>query len=68
MFEQSENVAIAHLLGATCYEGCDLCNRFHLHMHTVLMANLAQAGCILFVHGLGLYVCEHVLLIDDHAR
>ena len=43
-FKQSENVAIAHLVGAACYEGCGLCNRFHLRMRTVLMGNLAQAG------------------------
>ena len=41
-FEQSENVAIAHLVGAACFEGCGLCNRFHLRMRTVLMGNLAQ--------------------------
>ena len=28
-FEQSENVAIA------CYEGCGLCNRFHLRLRSV---------------------------------
>ena len=44
-FEQSENVAIAHLVGAACFaKGCGLCNCFHLRMRTVLMGNLAQAG------------------------
>ena len=43
-FEQSENVAIARLVGTACYEGCGLCNRFHLRMHTVLMANPTEAG------------------------
>ena len=32
------------IVGAACYEGCGLCNRFHLRMRTVLMGNLAQAG------------------------
>ena len=59
-FEQSENVAIVRLVGAACYEGCGLCNRFHLRMRTVLVGNLAQAARrILFVnvHELRLYAC-----------
>ena len=63
-FEQSENVAIAHLVGAACFaKGCGLCNRFYLRMRTVLMGNLAQAGYCLCVS----IFCKHVLLTDDHA-
>ena len=39
-----KHVAVAHLVGIGCYEGCGLCNRFHLRMRTVPMDNLAQAG------------------------
>ena len=53
-FEQSENVAIAYLVGAACFEGCGLCIRFHLRMRTVL------AGYCLYVS----MFCEHALLID----
>ena len=53
-FEQSKNVAIAHIVGASCcFEGCGLCNRFHLRMRMVLMGNLAQAGYCLCMN----YVC-----------
>ena len=66
-FEQSENVAIAHLVGAACFaKGCGLCNRFHLRMRTVLMGNLAQAGHCLCMNYVSMF-CEHVLLTDDHA-
>ena len=65
IFKQSENVAIAHLVGAACYGGCGLCNRFHLRMRTVLMGNLAQAGYCLCMNYVSMF-CEHVLLIDDH--
>ena len=40
-FEQSENVAIAHLIGAraaACSEGCGLCNnryRFKVHLASI---------------------------------
>ena len=40
-------------------KGCGLCNSFHLHMRTVPMDNLAQAGYCLCIN--------YVLLIDDHA-
>ena len=52
-FEQSANVAIAHLVGAAYYEGCGLCNCFHLRMRTVPMSNLTQAGyclCVKYVY------------------
>ena len=41
MFKQSENIAIAHLVGAratTCCEGCGLCNnwyRFKVHAASI---------------------------------
>ena len=62
-FEQSENVAIAHL---ACFEGCGHCNHFHLRMRTILMGTLAQAGYCLYMNYVSMF-CEHVLLIDDHA-
>ena len=66
-FEQSENVAIAHLVRAACFaKGRGLCNRVHLRMRTVLMGNLAQAGYCLCMNYVSMF-CEHVLLIDDHA-
>ena len=68
-FEQSENVAIAHLVGAravACYKGCGLYNRFNLRMRTVLMGNLAQAGYCLYTNYVFMF-CEHVLLIDNHS-
>ena len=65
MFKQSENVTIVHVhlvamrgvASATTF--ICACSRYY--------GGQSCPGRILFVHELRLYICEHVLLIDDHT-
>ena len=63
-FEQSENVAIAHvhLLAMKCVASAtaSICTA-----HSAIVGNLAQAGYYLCINYVSMF-CEHVLLIDDN--
>ena len=68
-FKQSENITIAHLVEATCCEGCGPCNNTGSKFMPLPSAHVHGANgqsCtdrILFVHELCLMFYEHVLIM-----